>query len=308
MTNKKLRIGTVELLATDGLILGTLALFCILELLFCWKVEGWWMLILKNVGAGVLYILFNQFSRKATKKFWKFFLRMAAITLAYAYLFGAVDKLQLILWGHWMDSHVLAMEQSVFGVQPTLWLQQFMSPGLTEWMMFSYVFYLPMYPVLCGIIYYLHGDLAMEDYFFTLGFTNILCDLGFILFPVAGPIAAMGSQYTVPLQGYIWTYFGELMRSNVHYVGGTIPSPHAAAATIMWLMAYRYHRTSFWLLAPVVLSLYVSTFYGRYHYVTDAVVGIIVAFLALALAPRLMKVWDKIAGRQGGNSVSLDPT
>ncbi len=265
------------------------------------------MLILKNVAAGVAYILFNRFSKKATKKFWKFFLRMAAITLAYAYLFGAVDKLQLILWGHWMDSHVLAMEQSIFGVQPTLWLQQFTTPGLTEWMMFSYVVYLPMYPVLCGIIYYLRGELAMEDYFFTLGFTNILCDLGFILFPVAGPIATMGSQYTVPLKGYIWTYFGELMRSNVHYVGGTIPSPHAAAATIMWMMAYRYHRPSFYVMTPIVLSLYVSTFYGRYHYLTDAVVGIIVAFAALALAPKLMKVWDRIVDRQHGGSVSAKP-
>jgi len=88
------------------------------------------------------------------------------------------------------------------------------------------------------------------------------------------------------------------MRSNLHYVGGTIPSPHAAAATIMWLMAYRYHRPSFYILTPVVLSLYVSTFYARYHYVTDAVVGIAVAFLALALVPVLIKGWDKLAARQ----------
>jgi hypothetical protein len=48
-------------------------------------------------------------------------------------------------------------------------------------------------------------------------------------------------------------------------------------------------------LTPVVLTLYVSTFYCRYHYVTDAVVGVAVAFLALAVAPRLMKGWDLIA-------------
>jgi membrane-associated phospholipid phosphatase len=302
MTNKTLRVGTIQLLATDGLILGTLALFSILALVCFQRVEGWWLLILKNLAVGVVYILFNQFSNKATKKFWKFFLRVAAVTLTYAYLFGAVDKLQLIIHGRWLDEYVLSAEQSIFGVQPTLWVQRFTTPALTEWMMFSYVVYLPMYPVLCGIIYYLRGDLAMEDYFFTLGFTNILCDIGFILFPVAGPIATIGSQYTVPLTGYVWTYFGELMRSHVHYIGGTIPSPHAAAATIMWMMAYRYHRPSFYVLTPIVLSLYISTFYGRYHYVTDAVVGVIVAFVALALAPKLMRVWDRIVERQRGIS------
>jgi membrane-associated phospholipid phosphatase len=50
-------------------------------------------------------------------------------------------------------------------------------------------------------------------------------------------------------------------------------------------------------LTPIVLSLYVSTFYGRYHYVTDAVVGVAVAFLALAVAPLLIKLWDRITER-----------
>ncbi|MCX6132284.1 MAG: phosphatase PAP2 family protein [Ignavibacteriales bacterium] len=298
MTDKTITIANLPLRATDGLILFTLALFSLLALLFSGRVEGWALLILKNVGVALGYLLVVYLSQRANTKFLRFFLRVAAITLAYAYLFGAVDKLQLILHGRWLDEYVLDGEQYIFGVQPTLWLQHYTTPALTEWMMFAYVFYLPMYPVLCGIIYYVRGDVAMEDYFFTLGFANILCDIGFILFPVAGPIATIGNLYTVPLNGYVFTFLGELMRSNVHYVGGTIPSPHAAAATIMWIMAYRYHRPSFYILTPIVLTLYVSTFYARYHYVTDAVVGVAVAFLALAVAPLLIKGWDKIAVRQ----------
>jgi len=83
------------------------------------------------------------------------------------------------------------------------------------------------------------------------------------------------------------------MRSQLHYAGGSIPSPHAAAATIMWVMAYRYHRLSFHVLTPIIVSLYLSTFYGRYHYFTDAVAGILVAFVALAFARHLMRAWDR---------------
>lgn len=298
MTNKKITIGKLHLGATDGLILATLAFFSLLAIIFFNRIEGWWMLVLKNIAVAVAYILFNRFSEKTTKKFWRFILRVAAVTLTYAYLFGAVDKFQLLIHGQWMDDYVLDFEQWVFSVQPTLWIEDFLSKPLTEWMMFSYVIYVPMYPVLCGIIYYLRGELAMEDYFFTLGFTNILCDIGFILFPVASPMYYIKQLYTVPLDGWIWTFLGECMRKYLHFAGGSIPSPHTAAATIMWLMAYRYHRPSFWVLTPIILSLYISTFYCRYHYVTDAVVGVLVAFLALAVAPLLIKLWDRMAGRK----------
>ena len=213
MTNKRLTIGKLQLRATDGLILAALAFFSVLALIFYYRIDGWWMLVLKNLAVAAVYILFNQFSEHATKKFWKFFLRMAAVVLAYAYLFGAVDKFQLLIQGRWMDDYVLDFEQWTFGVQPTLWLEDFISKPLTEWMMFSYVIYVPMYPVLCGIIYYLRGELAMEDYFFTLGFTNILCDIGFILFPVASPMYYIKQLYTVPLDGWMWTFLGECMLS-----------------------------------------------------------------------------------------------
>jgi membrane-associated phospholipid phosphatase len=298
MTSKKIKIGQLQFGATDGLILATLAFFSLLAIIFFNQIEEWWMLVLKNIAVAAAYIIFNRFSEKATKKFWRFFLRVAAVTLTYAYLFGAVDKLQMLIHGQWMDDYVLDFEQWVFDLQPTLWIEDYISKPLTEWMMFSYVIYVPMYPVLCGIIYYIRGELAMEDYFFTLGFTNILCDIGFILFPVASPMYHIKQLYTVPLDGWVWTFLGECMRKYLHFAGGSIPSPHTAAATIMWIMAYRYHRPSFWILTPIVLSLYVSTFYCRYHYVTDAVVGIAVAFIALAIAPSLMKLWDRIVERR----------
>ena len=309
MTEKTFHVGNLRLQATDGLILFALALFSVLAIVFLARVESWWLLVAKNVGVAVLYVGFVYFSQRASKKFLRFLLRVTAVTLAYAYLFGAVDKLQLILHGQWLDDYVLDAEQYVFGLQPTLWLQHFTTPALTEWLMFSYVIYVPMYPVLCGIIYYLRGELPMEEYFFTLGFTNILCDIGFILFPVAGPLTTIGHLYSVPLNGYVFTYLGEMMRSHLHYIGGTIPSPHAAAATIMWIMAYRYHRPSFYIITPIVLSLYVSTFYGRYHYLTDALVGVAVAFLALKLAPVAISAWEQLVERaQGRITVGAGPS
>ena len=227
---RRLQWGKLSLQAADGIILITLAAFSLIGGLF--QVTDWALLFLQNFGVGVAVVVSAAITPRVRSKFGRFLLRTATITLSYAYLFGAVANLQLILHGGWLDDLVLDFEQYVFGVQPTLWIEKYTTPWLTEWMMFSYVIYVPLYPILCGIIYYKHGEAPMEEYFFTLGFTNILCDIGFILFPVASPMYWIRDLYTIPLDGYIWATLGEFMRSNLHYAGGSIPSPHAAASRI----------------------------------------------------------------------------
>jgi len=296
--DRQLLVGKLAFRATDGLVLVTLAFITLLTLLFHRRVEGWGLLALKNIGAALVYLAALYFGERFTNKIRRFFLRMAGILFVFAYINLAVAKLQLIIYNRWLDGSVLSMEKAIFGIQPTLWLQQFISRPLTEWMFFSYVSYLILYPALCGLIFFRKGERAAEDFLFVLGLANVFCDLGFLLYPVAGPLAHMGSQYTVPLDGYVWTYLGEYFRIHWQFVGGTIPSPHCANATVMWLMAYRYHRSSFWILSPVILSLYLSTVYCRYHYVTDSVVGVAAGLLVWAVAPAYKNVWDRAVERQ----------
>ena len=264
------------------------------------------MLVARNLAAGVAYIAFQQSAARTRSKPIRFALRLVPVTLTNGYLFLALDKVQLIMHGRFLDDVVMRIEAAISGLQPTLWLEQYTKPAVTEWMMFAYMFYFLMYPILCAIIYFQDGEAAMEDNLFTLGLTNILCDLGFILFPVAGPIAAMGDEYTVPPKGYLFTWLGEWVRTNWQFPGGGIPSPHCTAATVMWAMAYRYHRPAFWLLLPVVLSLYVSTFYGRYHYMSDAVLGIATALVAAKLSPALARTCTAIlVNKLNGRSVQV---
>lgn len=297
MTNKIIGSGKIQINATDGLILTSLAFFSLPAIVFFYKIEDWWILVLQNIAVALGYILFNRLNAKTGWKIRQYFLRITAVTLILAYLFSAVNKLQLLLHLEWMDYYVLDFEQWIFNLQPTLLLEDYISKPLTEWMMFSYVIFIPLFPVFCGIVYYTHGESAMEDCFFKLAFTCILCIVGSILFPVAGPMYCIKHLYTVPLEGWIWTFFGECLRSCMYYAGISMPSPYTAAATIIWAAAYRYHRPSFWIMTPIMLSLYIAAFYCRYHYVMDAAAGIITALIALAIAPFLVKIWNKAAER-----------
>jgi membrane-associated phospholipid phosphatase len=110
-----------------------------------------------------------------------------------------------------------------------------------------------------------------------------------MLFPVAGPFYFLGSQFTVPLKGGLWTGIGEWLRHNAQFIGGTIPSPHCANATVMWMMAFRCRRKWFWLLSPIILSLYVATVYGRFHYATDVVTGVAAGVLAVIASRSIIR-------------------
>jgi membrane-associated phospholipid phosphatase len=285
--------GRVRLEATDALVLATIGVFAALALIFHRRVDGWLTLVAKGVALAAIFLAAVVVTGRVQRRWVWFVARTATVSLAFAWLFGAVDRLQLILHGRWLDGLVLDLEARVFGVQPTLWLESFTRPWLTEWMMFAYVVYITLYPIVCLAIYWKNGARALEECLLALGLANVACDFGFILFPVAGPTAFMGSAYTVPLDGWLFTAVGEFIRTKLHYVGGSLPSPHAAAATVMWVMSWRYSRRLAWVLAPVILTLYVATFYCRYHYLTDTVVGIATAAAALALTPWLTRWWQE---------------
>lgn len=276
---------------TNLLVLGTLALFALLCLVFHRRVDGWLALAVRNLCAAGTFVLVSWVAAGVRHAVTRFVLRTSVVTFAFAYLFGAVDRLQLILHPGWLDQSVIDLEARILGTQPTLWLERFVTPWLTEWMMFAYVIYIPLYPVICGLLWRRFGQDAAETCFFTVGLANVACDLGFILVPVAGPTWFMGKSYTVPLDGYLFTWLGELVRAKAHFPGGSLPSPHCAAATVLWGMTWKYHRGTFWALTPVILTLYVSTVYGRYHYLADAVTGVGLAVLVLAVAPRLLRRW-----------------
>ena len=288
--------------AADAVILGAIFLFGLLILIFRSRVPDPSGLLLRTGAWGAAYIASIYLHPVLKNRVLRFFLRTGAVQLLCAQLFLIAQRMQLIIVHHWQDPAVLKLEAAVFGVQPTVWLQKFVTPPLTEWMMFAYVIYLVIYPGLGALIYFRRGELALEDYLFTLAVTNVVCFLGFLVFPIAGPLYHMREAYTVPLKGGFFTACGEYIRRNLHEIGCNFPSPHCAIATIMWMMARRYIRPAFYALAPVILSLYISTFFLRYHYLSDSVVGILTAFLVLLCSPSLVKAWNSAVKGKGASA------
>lgn len=304
MGPKRLSWAGLEIRLTDAVILGGLGIPVLLAAVFNGRIDRPLTFIGTNLLIIVFYIMTLIILRRLRPKILRFLLRTGSVQLMYLQIFLASRYLQLLFFT-WNDDRVIAWEEAVVGLQPLVWIQKFYTPPLTEWMFFVYVVYIVIYPILGAVIFFRRGEEANEDYLFQLGLINLVCGLGFILFPVAGPMRweKVRVLLTEPLRGGIFASLAEYIRAHVHGAGGTIPSPHCAVATVMWFMSLKYTRRGFALLAPIILSLYVSTVYGRFHYLSDMVIGIAAAVLVLIAAPSIARAWNRWTdGRPGGIS------
>ncbi|WP_051744607.1 phosphatase PAP2 family protein [Streptomyces yerevanensis] len=204
------------------------------------------------------------------------------------FLYPAVGRYALVLRGRFVDDDVNAWERRLFGGHPNLVLDGFASPPLTEFMMASYFsFYLfAALPPLWLIFRDRTEDAA--DYLLLQMSAVYLCYLGFLLVPLRGPVAALGDAFSsTSLAGYVMTDVQALIM--VHDpVGACFPSAHVATAWAGLLAMRRIISVkAFHAFLPLVLCVTVSVVYNRYHYLSDALAGMAVAFFSAALAPRL---------------------
>ena len=214
------------------------------------------------------------------------------VLLFFAYFFELTSKFQLLLHNRWMDKNLIDLDQAIFGSELSLKLQNYVTPYLTEAMMFAYVFYLPLLIITAIVAYKSAGQKGLAEYLLVLSLAYIFCYIGFILFPVASQMYFMPDKYSASLKGGLFTYFAEYIRHNLHFRGGSLPSPHCAAATVILWITYKYNRTIFFVILPSVILLYISTVYGRFHYLMDSAIGILTGCLAIIIYPIMIRIID----------------
>ena len=211
------------------------------------------------------------------------------------------------LWGdatHLMvttdrDRALISIDQHLFGFQASLVMQRIISPRLTAWMNFAYFYHILNIPVVACFIYLRRGRARFREMMSGLMVVSFFGLLGYLLVPAIGPMFTLRDQYTVPLSHTIWMF-----NRNVDFMDfarirrDVFPSLHVGISFVVWLYACRNSKTLFWILSPLILSLWLSTLYLRYHYLIDVVAGLVLAPLCYLLANWLF-------GRFGEIPVSL---
>lgn len=175
------------------------------------------------------------------------------------------------------DGWLIAADRRLFrGVDPTVWLQTFVRPWLTDVMYLAYCAYFFVPLVLAWFVWRRRSLAVLRRYVFVVVLSFYVTYVGYFLVPAKGPretIAHTVKLQVTPISRGVTDGMNWLERNK----NDVFPSGHVAITAICLLLALRESRRLFWGLLPVCLGVFVSTVYCRYHYVVDVIAGLVVA-------------------------------
>jgi membrane-associated phospholipid phosphatase len=300
------KLGLRDFQPIDALILSYCLFMFILTGLFGIKLEKQQHVMLVYLGS-ILYVLFWVYIRRINKiRFFDFIINIYPLFML-TWFYEILGSQLHIFFRGFFDSILLKIENPLFAIHPTIWFQRWNHPLVTEWMMFGYTFYLMLIPITVCTLYLKKKFAESSHLTFSLLTTFIICYFGFILFPVEGPRFVLKSQYTVVYGGYFFKMIADLIEKNAMLHGGCFPSAHCAAATVMLLLSFKYYRKMFYWILPIIITLYISTVYGRYHYPIDVLAGIITGIIGIKLSYPLQRLWLKITNAKPITNRQYDP-
>lgn len=192
------------------------------------------------------------------------------------------------------DEMLIAADRALLGTDPTVWLQRFLRPALTDLFFVSYLSYY-FIAIGLGIVIWRRNASVARRFIFTLTLAYVLSYAGYFAVPALGPRVALASRHTVPLETTavsraISSTLDELERTKFD----VFPSGHTMIAVIVLIVAWQRARDAFWWLLPVSVCLVISTVYCRFHYVVDVIAGTLLAAVTVPLGDWL---YDRLTER-----------
>jgi membrane-associated phospholipid phosphatase len=206
------------------------------------------------------------------------------IPLNFSQLHYLVHPVNPIDW----DDALVHLDYSLFGVHPTVWLESWSTPWLTEYFQIIYTtFY--FLPLVLAIILFRRDDIRNFNYFvFIISYGFYISYLGYFMVPALGPRFTLHELQTEPLLG-LWLTNG--IRDTLNWMENiqrdAFPSGHTEITVLTMIFTWKFSKPYFWILSIVGSSLLLSTVYLRYHYVVDVFAGVWLALFVLATAPTI---------------------
>lgn len=197
-----------------------------------------------------------------------------------------------------IDSYLYAADVAIFGVEPSVWAQQFQNRWLTDYFAFSYMLYF-FFPLILATTLYVRKK--REDFRkLTLGVLLVMY-IGFLLyitFPAGPPRFAISNLYDPPrltgIFGLFETTQGTYDKLDSVLVHSSFPSLHCALSLAALFYAWRFRAAlgstrMFWVFLPLTVSLWCSTVYLRHHWIVDCFAGFALGIFVFMITPWLRK-------------------
>jgi hypothetical protein len=198
---------------------------------------------------------------------------------------------------HSLDADLLALDLRVFGVEPSIAWDRYVTPHTTEWFAFFYFGY--FFLLIAHVVpIMLLGKNRVRVAHFALGIFTVVCagHLLYMAVPGWGPYRQLAGQFQHPLEGGL---FWRLVRATVDAGGSQkdiFPSLHTAMPTYFAIYSF-IHRRVFpfrftWpFMAFAASQIIIATMFLRWHYLIDIIAGLTLATTAALVSHRVV-LWE----------------
>jgi membrane-associated phospholipid phosphatase len=207
-----------------------------------------------------------------------------------------------------VDNLLIKVDLALFGVHPTVWLEQYFVPWAADIFALAYASYFFIPVILIVILYFWGKNEEFTVVICTLVLGYYISYIGYIIMPTIGPRFSLASAQHVPLQGGIIldavVTIVNALEGNKH---DCFPSGHTQMTLICLWFALKYKRPLFWIYLPISIALIFSTVYLRYHYVIDLVAGFTGAAITILIGSWLWAWWFTGVNDKSGRSYISSP-
>jgi membrane-associated phospholipid phosphatase len=209
--------------------------------------------------------------------------------LFFLFCFEELAQLMTLVTPNWQDAKLIAFDYWMTGVHPSIWLEQFVTPERNEFMQLAYLTYFVYLVVLGGILYYRR---EWNAYWSVMTYSMVGYSIGYIIamvFPIESPWFSMAGMWKEQLDGGPITATINFIEHYGRVRGAAFPSEHVAGSVAVLWGAWRFRRWLFWVMAPLVFLMCVSTIWGRYHYIADIFGGMVTGTLGYLIGSWVME-------------------
>lgn len=248
-------------------------------------VAGWgWLVVAHLLMAGLICLAPWARARGGGARFWGDWYPMFLL----AGLYGEVGILTVNAGFH-NDALIQRLEVLAFGSEvsyrwiremPVVWFS-----WLVHWCYLS--FYAMLFAAPAGL-WVVGKRIAARQTIFAITVTFFICYVVFLFFPVAGPRYAFALAHNAATE-VTPARLAQWLLDRGDSWGAAFPSSHVAASVVATGMAWRHWRKLGLVLAPFTAGLVLAVVYGQFHYAVDALSGLILAGVMLAVM-QLQKV------------------
>jgi len=268
----------------DRLTVGYILAFAIALVLLGRENKDWIELFLAHVGLlAVIAAIIHFWHDQATGV--RGFIRQLYPGLLYSFFYREMQAASFWVFPRFLDAKLVAFERTVFGTDPNVWIVPAQSAWLNEIMMAGYCSYYLLIPIVALPLFFKRRLAEVRGFLTATTIAFVISYVGFVLFPVEGPRHFLADQFAAPLSGGFFVGLVSWIMGHAAIHGGCMPSSHVAVGLVVLVWAWKTMPKLGRALTPFVAVLCVATAWGRFHYVTDIMVGLIVGVVSLALSP-----------------------